>query len=453
MKKQLHFLLLALLVSFGHAAQKSIKVSSNALLTFNSYAKAYLVLDDSTGYYTYTLSQKKWVRHPMQAILELPFADFKARFIPISIDSDKYYFVQNGCGLVYELSKGVLRRIDNSYDQKNQFEAAVYEFRHKVYMFGGYGLFEVKNTHTYYEPLDKEWFQVEHFSEEQPPKRTNAFRIKQGDDLYILGGYQLNFNKNKRLNDIWRFDMRRKTWEQLGELSPDIINRLRTRGFVPNKDYSIFTYNDKLTMVQLLANKYYTFKSPVYWNVNRVVPSFDRKYLLVSRHNSNDQNVVKLTVQPLSKMLIGVPKENYLYKPLSLFKKISYDTYLWISLILNLVFFFLLFYVQRITKTKWYKPKKPVLLKNEFSEMEWEILLKIKQHDELELSSLNDYFNENGLSFETLKKRRESFIRALRIKLALYTRRDIEDLLVESKHPLDKRMKIIKWNSDIQMES
>ena len=66
------------------------------------------------------------------------------------------------------------------------------------------------------------------------------------------------------------------------------------------------------------------------------------------------------------------------------------------------------------------------------------------------MSSTN-YFDEPGLSYETLKKRRESFVRALRIKLALLTRRDVEQLLQESKHPLDKRMKIIRWDNDLEI--
>ena len=451
MKKQLHFLLLALLVSFGYGAQQTIKVSSNARMTFNRYANSYMVLDDSLGYYIYHLGKKVWERKPVQMNLEIPFEDFRARFLPISIDHDTYYFVSTGCGVIYELKNGKLRRIDQSFEHKNQFESAMYEYRHKVYMFGGYGMFEVKNTHTFYEPINREWFQVEHSSKVQPDKRSNPFRIKQGTHLYIMGGIQQSFNQVKRLNDIWRFDMDSKEWRFLGELNADIVERLRMRGFVQNKDYGIFTYNDKLTIVQLNGNKYFTYKSPSYWNISRVIPSFDRKYLLVSRHNSNAQDQLNISVKKLDDMLIGLPKENYLYKPISLFKQVPHDTYLWISILFNLGFFFLIFYLRRITKTTWYRPKKPILTRADFSEMEWVVLKLIQDKEELELSALNDFFDEPGLSHETLKKRRESFVKALRIKLALLTRRDVETLLPESKHPLDKRMKIISWNKDLEI--
>jgi hypothetical protein len=65
---------------------------------------------------------------------------------------------------------------------------------------------------------------------------------------------------------------------------------------------------------------------------------------------------------------------------------------------------------------------------------------------------LNEYFNEAGLSFETLKKRRETFVKSIRIKIAMITRKPIEEILVETKNNVDKRMKIIHWNDEIELE-
>jgi hypothetical protein len=449
MKKLLFLLLLLPILGFS---QQMLDVSERAQMAYNRYDQTYFVIDDSSSYYTYSLKAKVWKKNKLEVDeLGFSFADFLGSFYPVAIDKGHYYFVMDGCGLVFELKKGKLRRIDQSYDQKNQFASAIYEFRHKVYMFGGYGLFEVKNTHTFYEPINKEWFQVERQTKACPSPRSNPFRIKQEGKLYILGGNHQEFGKVKRLQDIWCFDMGTKKWKLLGELSPDFTNRTRIRGFVQNKDYSIFTYNNNLTMVQLDANKYLTYSSAAYWNINRLIPSHDRKYLLVARHNSNRANHKEITIKKLNELLIGIPKENFLYRPISEFKQVPTETYLWLSIILNIVLFFLLFYIRRISKTTWYKPKNPELTKEDFSDLEWEVLQLISKQGELELSSLNDYFDEPGLSFETLKKRRESFLRALRIKLALITRKDVEDLLPESKHALDKRMKIIKWNKDLMI--
>lgn len=183
----------------------------------------------------------------------------------------------------------------------------------------------------------------------------------------------------------------------------------------------------------------------------RLVPDHQMKWVLEAGQNSNHTDVYLLKVKKLKEILYGLPTEYYLYKSSSWFKQLPIEIYLWLSVLLNIGLFFILFYSHRITKTAWYRPKNPILYRKDFSEVEWEAMLLIEKNDELELSALNYLFDEPGLSYETLKKRRESFVRALRIKLALLTRRDVADLLQESKHPLDKRMKIIRWSNNLEI--
>jgi hypothetical protein len=80
-------------------------------------------------------------------------------------------------------------------------------------------------------------------------------------------------------------------------------------------------------------------------------------------------------------------------------------------------------------------------------------LVLIEKHQSIELSALNDLFDEEELSYETLKKRRESFIKALRTKIALLTAVDVDQILYETKHPKDKRMKVINWGSHIEIDA
>ena len=434
-------------------AQDVLKVSRQAQMVYSKYDHCFMVFDDSTHYYTINPRQGAWRRHSIHMELE-PGWDlhmFKQRFYPVAIGKQHYLFVMDGCGMVYELKNDTIRRIDNSYDQKNQFGSALYTYKGQPYMFGGYGMFRVKNTHSYYEPINKEWFEVERRSKEIPSERTSAFRIKQKDNLYILGGIVQRYNKMYKLDDIWHYNLKTRKWQQLGELSPVLNKQLTLRGHVPNKDYSLFTLDDKLHIIYPEKNKFDTYSSSNYLNIKRLVPSSDQRYLMIARHNSNFPNTLYVTVKPKKAMLFGLPKENYLYKPISIFKKVPMNRYLWISMIINIVLFALLFYVNRWKKAAWYKPKNPVLIKSEFTEIEWDILLLIRVKGDLELSALNNFFDNEGLSYETLKKRRESFLKALRIKLALITRRDIEGLLPEYKHPLDKRMKVIKWNDELSM--
>ncbi len=125
---------------------------------------------------------------------------------------------------------------------------------------------------------------------------------------------------------------------------------------------------------------------------------------------------------------------------------------MWISLILNFLLFTMLFYIRRMHKLKFLQRGQKKLRRSDFTNSEWDLMSLIQHHGEMELSALNEYFNEEGLSYETLKKRRETFIKSIRIKIAMITRKPIEEILRETKHTVDKRMKIIHWNEDIELE-
>lgn len=446
--------LLVFFVPLFLQAQAVLKVSRQAQMVYSKYDHSFMVFDDSTHYYTYNPAKGAWRMHNIHLQLEAGWdlPTFKQRFFPLAIGKNHYLFVMDGCGMVYELKNDTLRRIDNSYDQKNQFGSALYVYKGQPYMFGGYGLFEVKNTHTYFDFASKEWFQVgEHSAKDYPDARTTPYYIQTAKDLFVLGGVKKYMTYNKILQDIWKFNLQTKRWEQLGELNPDFIYRTKVRGFVQNKDYRLFHTNNLLTVVDVYNNKYNSYRSTHYMSLARLVPDHQMKWVLEAGQNSNHTEVYLLKVKKLKEILYGLPTEYYLYKSSSWFKQLPIEIYLWLSVLLNIGLFFILFYSHRITKTAWYRPKNPILYRKDFSEVEWEAMLLIEKNDELELSALNYLFDEPGLSYETLKKRRESFVRALRIKLALLTRRDVADLLQESKHPLDKRMKIIRWSNNLEI--
>ena len=170
---------------------------------------------------------------------------------------------------------------------------------------------------------------------------------------------------------------------------------------------------------------------------------------VLSNSNNKEFEVRVQNFQSLKEMKIG---EYPIFQKSSIFNQFPKEDYLWISLIMNFFLFSLLFYIRRIQKLKFLHRAQKKLVKSDFTKSEWDIMCLIYKQGEMELSSLNEYFNEAGLSYETLKKRRETFVKNVRIKIALVTRKPIEDILVETKHSVDKRMKIIHWNDDIDLD-
>ena len=70
------------------------------------------------------------------------------------------YLVHLGCGPVLEYRNDSIVRIDNSFFQKNQQNAAPFLYKNQICLFGGYGLFTTKNIITRFDNKTKEWYRL-----------------------------------------------------------------------------------------------------------------------------------------------------------------------------------------------------------------------------------------------------------------------------------------------------
>jgi hypothetical protein len=432
--------------------QKSIRVSDQVLSCYNPGNRSFYLFDDSTSYWRYSIGQKRWFKQALVVESELTWAKIKSNYRAHATDAQQVYLIERGCGIVYRLYKDTLRRIDNSYAHKNQYGAAVFTYKGKVHFFGGYGYFRTKNLVTYYDPLAREWYErVNNNFNVRPSSRQAAQHQIIGSKLYIWGGYGRRGYRTEALLDLWLFDLKKQTWEQLGDINPfytRLYGQTNTLNILPA---TWFTSAEELVHTSLEKNKIFTYHNPNFQNIIEICASTNQQQFLVLKRGSNESNFTA-AIQTLEQLTNGQePREQYFYKKVSAFIEVPTKTYLWISLIINLVLFILLFYIRRVHKTNWFKRRNAILHKDDFSEIEWKCLLLIEKHQSIELSALNDLFDEEELSYETLKKRRESFIKALRTKIALLTAVDVDHILYESKHPKDKRMKVINWGAQIEL--
>ncbi len=449
------YLFLIFLFPFACLGQSELKVSRQAQLCYSNFDDVFFVIDDSTGFFTYNSKIGKWKRHPLT--LELSdgyvFEEFKRRFSPMAVGKSHYLFVQDGCGMVYELKNDTLKRIDKSFDQRHQFFSAMYAEDGIAYMFGGYGLFTSKNTHTYFDIQTKEWYQVQHKGIDYPPARNSPLQIKTNHGLYVLGGYEKRLNQDIVLNDIWYFNFKSKKWQLLGQLNSSILEHIGKINFIQNRDYHIFASENHLFTINPQNNHFATYQSNRYFNIHSLITDKKREFVLIASHGTAEGKEAFLNVKKLKNILYGQPIEAELFNSNSWWSSLSYAQLLWGSVILNFLLIILVVYIRRGVNKNKTNPRQRILRRSDFTDSEWEILQLVSNNNELELSSINSYFDEPGLSFETLKKRRESFIRSLRNKMANLTNIQVDKLLVEKKHTMDKRMKIICWNKELSFES
>jgi hypothetical protein len=459
-KQTLHTLLLLLALSWAtnsfaqkkQHASNSIQVSDRVMSCFNPGNHSFYIFDDSTAYWRYSVRQQRWLKQALVVESNLKWAEIKRDYIAHATDAQHIYLIERGCGIVYQLLQDTLKRIDNSYAHKNQYGAAVFTYQKKIHYFGGYGYFRTKNLLTYFDPKALEWFErVNRNYDQRPGTRQAAQHKLLGSKLYIWGGFGRRGYRTDLMLDLWAFDFKAQTWQKVGDVNP-FYERLVGHANSVDVLQTWFASREYLVNISLENNKILTYHNPNFQNIIEIKPSANQRQFLVLKKSSNETNFTAAVLSFAQLTNQQIPSEQFLYKKVSAFIEVETKTYLWISLIINLVFFLLIFYIRRVHKTNWFKRKNAVLQKEDFSEIEWQCLLLINKYKSIELSALNELFDEEELSYETLKKRRESFIKSLRTKIALLTAVDIDHILYESKHPKDKRMKVINWGSQIILD-
>ncbi|MDG1777028.1 MAG: hypothetical protein P8H33_06535 [Crocinitomicaceae bacterium] len=64
----------------------------------------------------------------------------------------------------------------------------------------------------------------------------------------------------------------------------------------------------------------------------------------------------------------------------------------------------------------------------------------------LELTALNTYFEYENPTTYTVKKRRENSLESIRQKIETLSAFNFDEVLIESKSPIDKRVKVLTMN-------
>jgi hypothetical protein len=261
-----------------------------------------------------------------------------------------------------------------------------------------------------------------------------------------------NSLKDGYFRDCWKYDCRKKRWEKLGEIHELLHKDFNTMSLNMHLPNGVLRMSNRLIEFNIRNNTWSAYENPLALNMTKLAYSKNNQYLMYVLSNSNNDqfNVYVKDFESLKEFKVG---EYQIYQKISILKLFPKEDYLWISLIMNFVLFSLLFYIRRMHKMNFLQRSSKTLLKADFTESEWTVLGFIHSSGEIELSTLNEYFNETGLSHETLKKRRETFLKNIRIKIAMITRKPIEEILIETRHHVDKRMKIIHWNEEIELES
>ena len=244
------------------------KIDDNFVF-FKSIDNKIHVLNRSTDY---VFEKGKWTKKKLKSksskrdsLILFHKKGFKNANFKVINTEDNTYLVLDGGGPVLQLKNDSIIRIDNSVEQKNQFGAANFVYKNKMYMYGGYGMWSFKNYTTYYDFSSNQWELFRTQSEKQPQSRWKPIFNLVGNKLYVLGGRSSipeNYMTDVVLKDIFVIDMDLKTINILSEeVNPKnpLLFHSHNNGFnLDNK--RAFLYKNSVKVFDFPNNKFYNYK-------------------------------------------------------------------------------------------------------------------------------------------------------------------------------------------------
>ena len=191
--------------------------------------------------------------------LPLPINQFERvnNSVALVIDSI-FYFINKTSGFVYSWHNDKLERIDHSYDHRVQMMSSIFTYEKKIYRHGGYGFFDARNFFTSFDIESNEW-EVEIIDEQILP--IGSFDSKFFVDenyFYKIGGKTVDpFDRTKSypLKDVWRFNLKDKTWEHLLDFDYFETLTFSKNDFVMNNKF-YFTNQNQLYAFNLENNTF-----------------------------------------------------------------------------------------------------------------------------------------------------------------------------------------------------
>ena len=427
----------------------------DAISYYDHPSKSFVIIDDSTFYWRYEPSKKKWVKESVELDSTVPF-DLFLKFVPLSKRGSRVYFIYPGCGLVYEKIGDKIKRVDLSFLQKNQLGGPIFLYRDKPHIFGGYGLFSYKNFITYFEPFSKEWFKLKTTGKLPPPSQLNNVCIFE-DKLYVFNGFDMTTEESIPQRKVYCLDLIKNSWRISGHLNPKICLTKMNNSFL-NSEYgqnNLHVFNKDLITYDFKKNQFIRYHLEFDGVIRQIIKN-NNELLVVFKNTGSENNYAE------------IESDNFLKK----FKQSTGKIYLPIlekshsfSITILSIIFSISFLIWLILNNRKRRLKHSILNKHDqtltflnVTELEL-LLLFIRNPDGIDINLLNEIISYGEPSIDTLKKRREYLLKEFKLKLSDYLKINSESVILEKRMSTDKRMKVFymdenhiaKIKSDLKM--
>jgi preprotein translocase subunit SecG len=153
---------------------------------------------------------------------------YPSKSFKLVIQNNAPVIVNKGGGMVWKVKNDTFTRVDNSFDHKMTNASSVFIHNDTIMKFGGYGYWSSRNFITYFSKTTKEWeiYSINPNSLLPPGVSSVNYSYINNKGFYFSDGLKSSpkYPLNKTLNDqIWYFDFRNKSWEDLGTSKSEYI--------------------------------------------------------------------------------------------------------------------------------------------------------------------------------------------------------------------------------------
>lgn len=143
------------------------------------------------------------------------------------LSHSKWYAVGNGDGQVFTSENGEWKRIDSTRLEGYHYGAFLFDCNGTLTKYGGYGFWRNHGMFVSFHEHLGDW-QIQPCDREIPFSGNLAYFNRTENNLYTFGNYiynQANSEDKTYLDSLYRIDMLKMKWENLGKLNSLVIDK------------------------------------------------------------------------------------------------------------------------------------------------------------------------------------------------------------------------------------
>lgn len=190
---------------------------------------------------------------------------YPSKSFKLVIQNNAPVIVNKGGGMVWKVKNDTFTRVDNSFDHKMTNASSIFIHNDTIMKFGGYGYWSSRNFITYFSKTTKEWeiYSINPNSLLPPGVSSVNYSYINNKGFYFSDGLKSSpkYPLNKTLNEeIWYFDFRNKSWEDLGTSKSEYIVesqilKLGNGQMLVGSTYGSAVSNDQVYLYDFINNK------------------------------------------------------------------------------------------------------------------------------------------------------------------------------------------------------